>query len=179
MADNNIIYLKDVIKGKTPSEILSMFPFMVCKVQTNNDGTKRYKSYVTLGVTPNALLLDDYVLCENNDDFSYGYYTREKSYFPIELDKLESLDNSDCEFIYCHDASEKQKEFVRKYCGKKENDCISGYEAYCLISEKCAQWEKENEERANKKSTQKRYSRFDNDYFEPDEFDYGYDVPNM
>ena len=132
MEDNDkIIYLKDVIKGKTPSEILAMFPIIICVERTHvykKNGKEvvdvSYASYEALGVTPKSLLLATTICCEDNDDFSWSPYYYEDGYREIPLDKLDELDStssseevsSTTKYIYCSECTSKQRDFLIKYC---------------------------------------------------------------
>lgn len=184
---SKVIYLKDILKGKTPEEILKMLPFMVCvETITPKLGSKeietKYKSYKALGVTPNALLLDNaiYTYDEDSDGFAPLCY-KEDGYISIDLNKLDELnkttkyDNDYSEtvnYIYCSECTPKQKVFLMNYCKYEKSDVVSGYEAYHVIANKTKQWEENKKNRSNR--------NYDYDYYDDDDYYNGcFDVPNM
>ena len=190
MADNKVIYLKDVLKGKTPEEILKMLPFMVC-VETIrptglcHEGTEiKYKSYKALGVTPNALLLDNaiYTYDEDSDGFAPLCY-REDGYISIDLNKLDELNKTTkydkdytetVNYIYCSECTPKQKVFLMNYCKYEKSDVVSGYEAYHVIANKTKQWEENKKNHYNRSYDPYAYDNL----YDDDDACY-FDVPNM
>lgn len=185
MANDKVIYLKDALKDKTPTDILAMMPFMVCIEELNDNDEKDYhykdyKSCNVLGVSNTQLLLDDRVWCSGDEDeFGPGAGSYENSYISLKIKNLRNRKETypdghvkTINFIFCNPATDKQKEFVIKYCNWDKDKPISGYHAYHLIADKTQEWKKQKEERQN---AYRNYGRRCG--LECDEDDYDYNCP--
>lgn len=144
-----------------------------CKDATNNSiyfkAFVKRESYAVIGVTKESILLGTKVYSENDDDFGFSPYTVHDSYIELRLDKLENViedfnnassnhySNGSKKYIYngvyeeryvfCHECTQKQKEFLVKYCDIDKYEAISGYEAFHLIQEKTSQWQKQKQKK--------------------------------
>lgn len=175
-AKNKVIYLKEALANKTPAEILDMLPFMVCVEKINPrcydtlDNSLVYDtdierdSYEVIGVSKEHLLLGTTIVSENDDDFGFSPYVTHDGVKYLNLNKLNNIkekwkeDKSshhryegtyEVKYIFCHECTQKQREFLVKYCGYDEDDVISGYEAFHLIQEKTRGWEKKKQHKSN------------------------------
>ena len=178
MPDNKVIYLKDALANKTPAEILDMMPFMVCieeyfpKCVREHNGleyqehTKR-TSFDVIGVTKDSILLGTIVYSDNDDDFGWSPYIAHNSYLELKLNKLDNVKNDlsnnqskyeglyEKRYIFCHECTQKQKEFLVKYCDYDKDDVISGYEAFYEIQKTTQEWEKKKNRKS--KTSSDRY----------------------
>ena len=181
MSESKVIYLKDALANKSPSEILDMMPFMVCIEEHYPEDVNKKdnsliskasierNSYAIVGVTKDSILLGTTVYSENDDDFGWSAYTAHNSYIELKLNKLDNItrdwnDERDAthgykapyekKYIFCHECTPKQKEFLVKYCDFDKDDTTSGYEAFHLIQEKTEEWQ-------NKKNKKKAYKYSD------------------
>lgn len=184
MAENKVIYLKEALANKTPAEILDMLPFMVCVEKINPrcyntlDNSLVYdtdierESYEVIGVSKEHLLLGTTIISEDDDDFGFSPYVAHDGVKKLNLNKLDNIkeeweeDTSlrhryegtyEIKYIFCHECTQKQRDFLVKHCDYDEDDVISGYEAFHLIQETIKEWEREN---GKKKSSSDRYTDY-------------------
>lgn len=184
MAENKVIYLKEALANKTPAEILDMMPFMVCvekhwpKCFSTLDNSLVYDadierdSYEVIGVSKEHLLLGTTIISENDDDFGFSPYVAHDGVMTLSLNALDNIKEKreedasnrhrykgwyEVRYVFCHDCTPKQREFLVKHCDYDEDDVISGYEAFHLIQETIKEWEKEN---GKKKSSSDRYTDY-------------------
>lgn len=173
---NKVIYLKEALANKTPAEILDMLPFMVC-IETINprcyntlDNSLMYdtdikrESYEVIGVSKDHLLLGTTIVTESDDDFGFSPYVEYPGVKELSLHALDNIKEEwkekasihyryegtyEKRYVFCHECTQKQREFLVKYCDKDEDDVISGYEAFHLIQEKTRRWEKKKQYKSN------------------------------
>lgn len=141
------ILLKDVFNDPNNiNELYKKLPFMVCYKTDNVDS---YRSYHVIGIgkdeegLPTILL--GYDVYYDADDCSWGPTSRcAHSYKEI------SINNITDKFIFSHEATKKQKEFLDEYT-KYDSDNICGYHAFKIIQETIDMWKHQKE---NKKRTE-------------------------
>ena len=181
MAESKVIYLKEALANKTPAEILDMMPFMVCiekhrpKCFSTLDNSVVYdadidrESYEVIGVSKEHLLLGTTIISENDDDFGFSPYVAYDGVKKLNLNALDNIKEEQEEdttnhyryegvyemrYIFCHECTPKQRQFLVKYCDYDEDDVVSGYEAFLEIKKTTDKWEKQKNKR---KSSADRY----------------------
>lgn len=164
---SQIIYFKDVIEGKDYNELMKLLPCKVCHEYTWGHGRISRSSYDVIGFGPDYVILGDYTYGYDEDAFfGDGRYT-------IDTYKLVKFEDLKEEYIFAHEPTEKQIEWLKK--NGKYDSSITGYEAWHIINDAIEASKKAKEEREKRKREREaeEYADWDDDpYWDC------YDVPN-